>query len=226
MLTFSNVEFKYSNQPVFNNLNLQLNKGEFAFLIGISGVGKSTLIQLIYMDILPQSGYVQVGEYSSDTIKPNKLPLLRRNLGIIFQDFKLLEDRNVYDNLAFVLHVTGTPRKKIKSIIINSLSEVGLEQKIKNMPNQLSGGEKQRLAIARAMINNPKFILADEPTGNLDPKTSEEILNLLHKINDKGTAILFATHNYDIVKRTEAKIFKIEDGKAIKVKLKNPQISN
>ena len=221
MLTFTNVEFKYSNQPVFNNLNLQLNGGEFAFLIGKSGVGKSTLLQLVYMDILPQAGYVQVAEFSSDTIKRKQLPKLRKNLGIVFQDFKLLEDRNVYNNLAFVLHVTGTPRKIIKDKIMESLKSVGLEHKHKNMPNQLSGGEQQRIAIARAIINEPKLILADEPTGNLDPKTSDEIMLILKKINERGTAILFATHNYDLVKKTEAQILKIEDGKAIKVKLKN-----
>ena len=221
MLTFTNVEFKYSNQPVFNNLNLQLNGGEFAFLIGKSGVGKSTLLQLVYMDILPQAGYVQVAEFSSDTIKRKQLPKLRKNLGIVFQDFKLLEDRNVYNNLAFVLHVTGTPRKIIKDKIMESLKSVGLEHKYKNMPNQLSGGEQQRIAIARAIINEPKLILADEPTGNLDPKTSDEIMSILKKINERGTAILFATHNYDLVKKTEAQILKIEDGKAIKVKLKN-----
>ena len=220
MLTFNNVEFKYSNQEVFNNLNLQLNHGDFAFLIGKSGVGKSTLLQLIYMDILPQAGYVQVGEFSSDTIKRNRLPELRKMLGVVFQDFKLLEDRNVYNNLAFVLHVTGTPRKVIKEKIMNALKSVGLEHKYKNMINQLSGGEKQRVAIARAVINNPKLILADEPTGNLDPKTSDEIMSILHDINSRGTAILFATHNYDLVKKTEAKIFKLENGKAIKVKLK------
>ena len=220
MLTFNNVEFKYSNQPVFNNLNLQLNKGDFAFLIGKSGVGKSTLLQLVYMDIVPQAGYVQVGEFSSDTIKPAKLPALRKRLGVVFQDFKLLDDRNVFNNLAFVLHVTETPRKLIKEKIMNALKNVGLEHKIKNMPSQLSGGEKQRVAIARAIINNPKLILADEPTGNLDPKTSDEIMNILHEINAKGTAVLFATHNYELVKKTEAKIFKIEDGKAVKVKLR------
>lgn len=221
MLTLNNVEFKYSNQEVFNNLNMQLNRGDFAFMIGKSGVGKSTLLQLVYMDILPQSGYVQVGEFSSDTIKPSKLPSLRKMIGVVFQDFKLLEDRNVYHNLAFVLHVTGTPRKTIKEKIMNSLKSVGLEHKYKNMPSQLSGGERQRVAIARAVINNPKLILADEPTGNLDPKTSDEIMNILQEINSKGTAILFATHNYDLVKKTEAKIFKLDEGKAIKVKLKN-----
>jgi cell division transport system ATP-binding protein len=221
MLTFNNVEFKYPNQEVFNNLNMQLNSGDFAFLIGKSGVGKSTLLQLVYMDILPQSGYVQVGEFSSDTIKPRKLPALRKRLGVVFQDFKLLEDRNVYNNLAFILHVTETPRKIIKEKIMNSLKSVGLEHKYKNMPSQLSGGEKQRVAIARAVINNPKLILADEPTGNLDPKTSDEIMSILQDINARGTAVLFATHNYELVKKTEAKIFKIENGKAAKVKLKS-----
>lgn len=223
MLTFNNVEFKYSNQEVFNNLNLRLNSGDFAFLIGKSGVGKSTLLQLVYMDILPQAGYVQVGEFSSDTIKPNKLPSLRKILGVVFQDYKLLDDRNVYNNLAFVLHVTGTPRKLIKEKIMSALESVGLGHKAKNMPSQLSGGEKQRIAIARAVINNPKLILADEPTGNLDPQTSDEIMTILQEINSRGTAILFATHNYELVKKTEAKIFKLEHGKAIKVKLKNRQ---
>ena len=220
MLTFNNVEFKYPNQEVFNNLNLRISEGDFAFLIGKSGVGKSTLLQLVYMDILPTSGYVQVGEFSSDTIKPSKLPYLRRNIGVVFQDFKLLEDRNVYDNLAFILYVTGVPRKKIKGKVMNALADVRLENKYKNMPNELSGGEQQRVAIARAIINEPKLILADEPTGNLDPKTSDEIMEILKDINTRGTAILFATHNYDIVKKNEAKIFKITDRKAIKVKLK------
>jgi cell division transport system ATP-binding protein len=220
MLTFNNVEFKYANQEVFNNLNLKIMEGDFAFLIGKSGVGKSTLLQLVYMDILPTSGYVQVGEFSSDTIKPKKLPYLRRNIGVVFQDFKLLEDRNVYDNLAFILYVTGVSRKKIKRKVMNALSDVRLENKYKNMPKELSGGEQQRVAIARAIINEPKLILADEPTGNLDPKTSDEIMDILKDINTRGTAILFATHNYDIVKKTEAKIFKIADGKAVKVKLK------
>ena len=220
MLTFNNVEFKYPNQEVFNNLNLKISEGDFAFLIGKSGVGKSTLLQLVYMDILPTSGYVQVGEFSSDTIKPAKLPYLRRNIGVVFQDFKLLEDRNVYDNLAFILYVTGVPRKKIKRKVMDALADVRLENKYKNMPKELSGGEQQRVAIARAIINEPKLILADEPTGNLDPKTSDEIMEILKDINTRGTAVLFATHNYDIVKKNEAKIFKLADKKAIKVKLK------
>jgi len=221
MLTFNNVEFKYSNQPVFNNLNLQVNQGDFTFLIGKSGAGKSTLLQMVYMDILPQSGYVQIGQFSSDTIKTKNLPQLRRMLGVVFQDFKLLEDRTVYDNLAFILYVIGIPRKQIDQKIMDALENVKLKHKAQNMPTELSGGEKQRVAIARAIINDPKLILADEPTGNLDPKTSDEIMEILKDINSKGTAILFATHNYDIVKKTEANILKIADGKATKVKLKS-----
>ncbi|MBU1679386.1 MAG: cell division ATP-binding protein FtsE [Bacteroidetes bacterium] len=220
MLTFSNVEFGYPNQPVFRNLNLNLDQHEFAFLIGKSGSGKSTLLELIYMNILPTAGYVQVGDYSSDTITEKKLPLLRRKLGIIFQDFKLLEDRNVYENLAFVLQITGTPKRQIKKKIIQVLSDVGLTHKQHNMPNQLSGGEKQRVALARAIINDPKLILADEPTGNLDPETSFEILEILKKISNRGTSVLFATHNYDLVKKTDARIIKLVDGQAIKVVVK------
>lgn len=221
MLNINSVEFSYSNQPVFNNLNISVDEGEFVFLIGKSGSGKSTLMELIYMNQMPQSGYVQVGEFSSDTMKSNKIPFLRRKLGIIFQDFKLLEDRNVYENLAFVLEITGTPRKQIKRRVYTVLSEVGLTHKQKNMPNMLSGGEKQRIAIARAIINDPMLILADEPTGNLDPETSIEILDILRKISQRGTSVIFATHNYELVKRVNANILKLENGKAVKVKLKS-----
>ena len=221
MLNINSVEFSYSNQPVFNNLNLTVREGEFVFLIGKSGSGKSTLLELIYMNQFPQAGYVQVGDFSSDTLTPRKIPFLRRKIGVIFQDFKLLEDRNVYENLAFVLNITGMPRKLVKRKVYTVLSEVGLMHKQKNMPNQLSGGEKQRIAIARAIINDPMLILADEPTGNLDPETSLEILDILRKISLRGTSVLFATHNYDLVKRFNASIFKIENGKAVKVKMKS-----
>jgi cell division transport system ATP-binding protein len=220
MLTFSNVDYSYPNQPVFNDLNFDCEPGEFVFLIGKSGAGKTTFLQMIYMNILPQSGYVQVGEYSSNTIREKDLPFLRRKIGVIFQDFKLLEDRNVYDNVAFVLQVTGTPRKQIKRKVMQALSEVGLSHKQKNMPNELSGGEKQRVAIARAIVNDPMIILADEPTGNLDPETSDEIINFLKKINARGTSVICATHNYDLVKRLDTRIIKLQDGKAIKVILK------
>lgn len=220
MLNINSVEFSYSNQPVFNNLNLSVKEGEFVFLIGKSGSGKSTLLELIYMNQMPHAGYVQVGEFSSDTLTSKKIPFLRRKVGVIFQDFKLLEDRNVYENLAFVLNITGMPRKLVKRKVYTVLSEVGLMHKQKNMPNQLSGGEKQRIAIARAIINDPMLILADEPTGNLDPETSMEILDILRRISQRGTSVIFATHNYDLVKRINATIFKIENGTAFKVKMK------
>jgi len=226
MIIFNNVTFNYSNQPLFTDLNLQIADGEFVFLIGKSGSGKSTLLQMIYMDIIPKIGSVQVGEYYSNTIKQRSLPYLRRKLGIVFQDFKLLKDRNVYDNLAFVLKVTGTQRRLIKKKIISALTDVGLTHKQKNMPDELSGGEQQRIAIARAIINDPILIIADEPTGNLDPETSQDILDILQKINRRGTSVIFATHNYELVKKTNARIIKLTDGKAVKVILKKKSTQN
>jgi len=223
MLSFNNVEYGYPNQPVFTDLNLDLGKNEFCFLIGKSGSGKSTVLQLVYMNIFPQSGNVQVGEYNSRTIKSKDLPFLRRKLGIVFQDFKLLSDRNIFDNLAFVLEVTHTQKKEINRRVTNALSEVGLIHRRNSKPSELSGGEKQRVAIARAIINDPILLLADEPTGNLDPETSYEIVELFRKINAKGTSVLFATHNYEIVKKYDAKIIKIENGKAYRGVIKQKQ---
>ncbi len=220
MVTFSNVSFQYPNQPVFLDLNFSLNEGEFTFLIGKSGAGKSTFLQMIYMNLLPQTGFVQIGDYNSMTIKKSELPLLRRKIGIVFQDFRLMDDRNVFDNLAFVLEVTGTPKNQIKKKIFDALSSVGLSHKQKNMPKQLSGGEQQRIAIARALLNDPMLILADEPTGNLDPETTNEIFEILKKINLRGTSIICATHNYDLVKKFNARITKLENYKAFKVVVK------
>ena len=200
MLSIQNISFNYDNQELFEDANLELKSGEFAFLIGKSGSGKTSLLQMIYMNLLPQSGTVTVGNFNSKTIKKRELPLLRRKIGIVFQDFKLLTDRNVFENLAFVLEVTATPKKEIKKKVNEALNEVGLSHKRLNKPDNLSGGEKQRVAIARALLNDPLIILADEPTGNLDPETSGEILDLLQKINKRGTAVLFATHNYDMVR--------------------------
>jgi cell division transport system ATP-binding protein len=172
------------------------------------------------MNILPQSGVVQFDKFDSKTIKPSYLPYLRRKLGIIFQDFKLLRDRNVYDNLTFILQSTNTPRKEIKKRVNNALTDVGLNHKRNSMPDELSGGEKQRIAIARAIINDPALILADEPTGNLDPETSFEILEILRKINLRGTSILFATHNYELIRRLNARILKVDNGKVFKAVIK------
>jgi len=221
MLSFDNVEFHYKNQPVFTNLNFELDYGEFVFVIGKSGIGKSTLMQLIYMNLFPLTGTVRIAEFDSQTIKPAQIPLLRRKIGVIFQDFKLLPDRNVYQNLAYVMKVTGTSSKEIKRKINETLSEVGLSHKRLNKPHELSGGEQQRVAIARAILNDPILILADEPTGNLDPETSAEILALLKKINKRGTAVLVVTHNYDIVKRANERVIKLDDGRALKAVIKH-----
>ncbi|MBE0572500.1 MAG: cell division ATP-binding protein FtsE [Ignavibacteriaceae bacterium] len=221
MLSFDNVEFHYKNQPVFTNLNMELDYGEFVFVIGKSGIGKSTLMQLIYMNQFPLTGTVRIAEFDSQTIKPSQIPLLRRKIGVIFQDFKLLPDRNVYQNLAYVMKVTGIPSKEIKKRINETLNEVGLSHKRLNKPHELSGGEQQRVAIARAIINEPILVLADEPTGNLDPETSGEILALLKKINKRGTAVLVVTHNYDIVKKGNERVIKLEDGRALKAVIKH-----
>lgn len=220
MLSFENVEFHYKNQPVFTNLNFELDYGEFVFVIGKSGIGKSTLMQLIYMNQVPLTGTVRIAEFDSQTIKTSEIPLLRRKIGVIFQDFKLLSDRNVYQNLAYVMKVTGKSSKDVKKKINEALTEVGLSHKRLNKPHELSGGEQQRVAIARAILNDPILILADEPTGNLDPETSGEILSLLKKINKKGTAVLVVTHNYDMVKKANERVIKLEDGRALKAVIK------
>lgn len=219
MLSFDNVEFHYRNQPVFINLNFELDYGEFVFVIGKSGIGKSTLMQLIYMNLFPLTGNVKIAEFDSQTIKPSQIPLLRRKIGVIFQDFKLLPDRDVYQNLAYVMRVTGTPSKDIKIKIDDALAEVGLTHKKNNKPGELSGGEQQRVAIARSILNDPILILADEPTGNLDPETSNEILALLKKINRKGTAVLVVSHNYEMVKKANERVIKLDDGRALKAKI-------
>jgi len=223
MLSFENVEFNYYNQSVFTDLNFELSSGEFAFIIGKSGIGKTTMLQLIYMNVRPDSGIVRVGEYDSRTIKPRHLPLLRRKLGVTFQDFKLLQDRNVFENLSYILEVINTSKKEIKRKVNEALDSVGLINKKMNMPFELSGGEQQRVSIARAILNNPMLILADEPTGNLDPETSNEILSILKKINQSGTAVLIATHNYELVKKANERIIKLDEGKAVKAVLKQKQ---
>ncbi|MDP4115356.1 MAG: ATP-binding cassette domain-containing protein [Bacteroidota bacterium] len=220
MLTFKNVHFSYNNHKLFDGLNLEVKQGDFTFLIGKSGSGKSTLLKLIYMDILPQKGSVQFMNYSSDTIKNSEIPLLRRKIGIVFQDFRLLKDRNIYENLEYVLEVTGKSRRNFKTMISKSLQDVGLLHKKYSMPGELSGGEMQRVAIARAIINEPLLIIADEPTGNLDPETTGEIVEILKQINSRGTALLFATHNYDIIKKNKGNIYKLEHGKAQKAVFK------
>lgn len=223
MLSFNNVFYSYNNTPVLENISFEIDAGEFVFLIGKSGAGKSTLLQLIYMNILPQMGNVKVAQYDSQTIKRKELPYLRRKLGVIFQEFRLLKDRTVFENLAFILEVTNVSSREIKRKVNDVLTDVGLSHRRNAYPKELSGGEQQRIAIARAIINEPMLILADEPTGNLDPETSNEIVEILKRINSRGTAILFATHNYEFLKKSNFKILKIDNGKIYKAVIKQKE---
>lgn len=218
MIQFSNVTAAFDGHTVLEDVSVQINPGEFVFVVGQTGSGKSTLLRLIYMDVMPAKGAVIVGKYNSQAIQKKEKPQLRRTLGIVFQDFRLLEDRSVYENVAFTLHVTGAPRKEIKKSVLRALADVGLGHQRNKMAHELSGGEQQRVVIARALVNDPLFLLADEPTGNLDPTTSWEILQLLKSINTRGTAVIMATHNYELVKKMNARVIGIRDGKLTEVK--------
>ncbi len=198
-----------------------IDKGEFAFLIGESGTGKTTLLRMINMELIPQAGDVEIANFSSKTIKKPEVPLLRRKIGFVFQDYKLLNDRNVFDNVALPLFLAGEKPDVIKKKVFNVLNEVGVFDSYKKIPEELSGGEQQRVSIARAMVNEPYILIADEPTGNLDPFVSFEIIKLLLNINYKGTAVFMATHNYEIVKKLKSKrLLQIKDKKIFDVVIK------
>ncbi len=203
----------FGKQFVLRDINLQVANGEFVFLVGHSGAGKSTLLRLIYMDDFPTSGQVVVGPYVSTRMQRSIIPQLRRRIGIIFQDFKLLEDRNVFENVALAMRINGTPMGEIKRQATDILTRVGLYHKRYEYPPALSGGEQQRVSIARAVANRPAVLLADEPTGNLDPVVTRSILDLLFKINAGGTAVLMATHDLDMVKSFGQRIIYLEDGR-------------
>ncbi|MDZ7337553.1 MAG: cell division ATP-binding protein FtsE [candidate division KSB1 bacterium] len=215
MIHLRNVRMVYPEGGGVECVNLDVRNGEFVFLVGPSGAGKSTVLKLIYMEERPQEGVVMVDKFDSLHMRRRDLPYLRRLLGIVFQDFRLLPDRNVFDNVAFALRVTGAGRKEIKRRVLRALAEVGLSHKRNRMPHELSAGEQQRVAIARALVNEPLAILADEPTGNLDPDTAQEVLWLLEKINLKGTAVLMATHNYALVERAGKRVVRIEGGRTL-----------
>ena len=200
-------------KTILNNVNFQLKIGEFAYIIGETGSGKSSLLRTIYSDIPLKMGKIIVDGQDISNIKKNQLPYLRRNIGIIFQDFQLFQDRNAYENIKFVMTSTGwSDEKKIDNRITQLLEKVGLENKKNSYPFELSGGEQQRLVIARAIVNNPKLIIADEPTGNLDPLVAEKILKLLLDINKSGTSVIMTTHNYNLIRKYKKRILKCENG--------------
>lgn len=215
MVKIHNVKMKYPNGDGLEHIDLEVKSGEFVYLVGPTGAGKSTVLKLIYMEEFPASGYVMVDSYNSLEVKEKEIPYCRRKLGVIFQDFKLLDDRDVFDNVAFALQVTGARRKNIKKKTLKALAEVGLSHKSRKMPYELSGGEQQRVAIARAIVNDPLILLADEPTGNLDPKTTVEIMNILDRVHARGTAILMATHNYELVNQSSRRVVSIKNGRTL-----------
>ena len=200
-------------KTILNNVNFQLKIGEFAYIIGETGSGKSSLLRTIYSDIPLKMGKIIVDGQDISNIKKNQLPYLRRKMGIIFQDFQLFQDRNAYENIKFVMTSTGwSDEKKIDNRITQLLEKVELENKKNSYPFELSGGEQQRLVIARAIVNNPKLIIADEPTGNLDPLVAEKILKLLLDINNSGTSVIMTTHNYNLIRKYKKRILKCENG--------------
>ena len=212
IITISDLHISFKNNEILKNINLNINEGDFIYLIGETGSGKSSLLKSLYKEIDFQKGCISVGEFNLNDIKKNKIAYLRRQLGIIFQDFQLLSDRNIYKNLEFVLRSTGWKDKhKIKERIIEVLNTVHLEGVEKKMSFELSGGEQQRVSIARALLNHPKIILADEPTGNLDPEKSNSIIETMKEINSNGTTVVIATHDYSIIKNFPSKTYRFEN---------------
>ena len=213
IISMTNVTKAYATgAPALNGIDLHIKPGEFVFIVGDSGSGKSTMIKLLLRELVPTSGEISVMGYDLLRIRHRKIPKFRRNLGIVFQDFRLLKDRNVYENVAFAQRIVQTPGKEIKRNVPSILATVGLAGKYKARPDQLSGGEQQRVAIARALVNRPSILLADEPTGNLDPKNSWEIMKLLEQINENGTTVLVVTHNREIVNAMQKRVVTMKKG--------------
>ena len=213
MIRLKDVEMEYPNGTrAIRGISTTIEEGEFVFLVGPSGSGKSTIIKMLTGEEIPTAGRIMINGFSVNQIAERQIPMMRRTLGIIFQDFRLIEKKTVYENLEFVMRAVGMPMKEIKNRIAYVLLLVGLEQKAESYPNELSGGEQQRVAIARAVVNNPSTIIADEPTGNLDPERSMEIMTLLVKINQLGTTVLVVTHEKDLVNKFGKRVITIDKG--------------
>ena len=213
MITLENVSKSYAKgQPALNDVSLHIDKGEFVFIVGNSGSGKSTLIKLLLKELEPTSGTIIVNDQNLGKMKRRKVPKYRRGVGVVFQDFRLLKDRNVYENVAFAQRVIERPNRVIKKRVPEILTLVGLAEKYKSFPRELSGGEQQRVALARALVNRPNILLADEPTGNLDPKNSLEIMKLLEEINERGTTVLVVTHTREIVNSFRKRVITMRKG--------------
>ena len=217
IIEMKDVTKKYGNgTTALRGVSVSVEAGEFAYIVGPSGAGKSTFIKLLYREEKLDKGSLKVGKFDLATIKKRDVPLLRRSVGVVFQDYKLLPKKTVFENIAYAMEVIGEKPRNIKKRVMEVLDLVGLKHKIRSFPNELSGGEQQRIAIARAIVNNPKVLIADEPTGNLDPDNSWEIMNLLERINLQGTTILMATHNSQIVNTLRHRVIAIEDGRLVR----------
>ena len=213
MITFENVTKSYGNgAPALSNLNIEIEDGEFVFVVGTSGSGKSTFIKLLLKELEPTEGKIIVNDTELRKLRSGKTAKYRRKVGVVFQDFRLLKDRNVYENIAFAQRVIGVSTREIKKNVPRMLSLVGLSEKYKSFPNELSGGEQQRVALARALVNKPALLLADEPTGNLDPGNAWEIMKLLDEINKQGTTVVVVTHNMEIVERMQKRVITMKKG--------------
>jgi len=222
ILQFKDVDFSYNSKKVFAKMNLEIKEGEFLFLVGESGIGKTTFLKLIYFELIPSSGTVKFDRFDSNTLDRTDIPMLRQKIGIVFQDFKLLNDRNIFENIALPLYIAGEKGEAVRRKVFEVASLVGLINRLNEMPYDISGGEQQRVVIARAIVNDPPFLIADEPTGNLDPFISMDIIRLLMKVNRKGTTIVVATHNFEIVKRFQDKrIIQIKEHRLYDVRVKN-----
>lgn len=217
MIEFRNVSKVYDSTDThaLNHVNIKIEDGEFVFVVGSSGAGKSTFLKLIMHEEKPSEGEVIFNEYSSATLKKRQVPYYRRTMGIVFQDFRLIPKMSVYDNVAFAMRVIGAKEKDIRKRVPYILQLVGLSQKARCMPNELSGGEQQRVSLARALVNNPKVIIADEPTGNVDPEMSHEIVELLTKINNAGTTVIMVTHEHDLVRSFQRRVIVIKNGEVV-----------